>query len=176
MRVAILLGLGLILLGAIWLRGHQTEAPPDPAAPMVGVAVGESAPPFSLPQWEGATLNLQDYRGRVVILNFWATWCTPCKAEMPLLEDIAQRYGNQVVVIAVNYGDDPGYMGPFLEKMQLSYPIVLDRDLVVARQYQVVALPTTYILDAEGRIQAKVFGPLTGEWVIEKLQTLLDQP
>ena len=131
--------------------------------------VGKPAPDFTLPALDGRLVRLRDYQGRVVVLNFWATWCTPCQEEMPLLDQLHRSASEELVVLAVNQGERPEQVQAFLEQHQLRLPVLLDRDTRVSRQYGVRGLPTTIVIDPTGRIAAIHAGLLTPE----DLRTLL---
>jgi peroxiredoxin len=114
---------------------------------------GQPVPEFNLKDSTGADLRLSDYRGKAVLLNFWATWCRPCRVEVPMLEDFEKRYqGSGLAVIGVSMDDD-GWKSvtPYLGKNELNYPVVIgNQDL--AKRYGVEALPTTLLIDREGRV------------------------
>jgi peroxiredoxin len=122
------------------------------------------APSFTLSKLAGRTLHLSDYRGKVVLLNFWASFCTPCLEEMPALEALWQDYREQgFVVLAI--AADRGSIDPvrhFVEAGNYSFPIPLDPDGSVRKQYEVMALPTTYLIGRDGRFAGRVLG--AREW------------
>jgi len=118
------------------------------------------APDFSLRDLNGQTLRLSDYRGKVVLLNFWATFCSPCRREMPALEALWHDYRGQgliVLAVAADRGD-PDQVRRFIEAGGYSFPVVLDADGTVRRAYEVVALPMTYIIGRDGRFHARALG------------------
>ncbi len=131
------------------------------------------APDFSLPRLAGKTLHLSDYRGKVVLLNFWASFCAPCREEMPALERLWQTYRDQgFVVIAVSA--DRGSIDPvrdFIKTGEYGFPIALDPDGDVRQQYEVMALPTTYLIGRDGRFAGRVLG--AREWDSEQAQALV---
>ena len=123
------------------------------------VLVSEMAPDFALQDAAGNTHRLSDYRGKVVLLNFWASWCPPCKEEIPLLQEFARTYADQgfdVVGVAM---DEEGWKSvkPFMEQMNIDYPIVLG-EASVAKRYGTYAFPESYLIDREGRVVAKYSG------------------
>jgi cytochrome c biogenesis protein CcmG, thiol:disulfide interchange protein DsbE len=120
--------------------------------------VGKPAPAFSLSVVHngepGSRLSLEAFRGRPVLLDFWATWCGPCRMEAPILSRVAQRYRDRgVVVIGVNTGDKPGLAGRFAEEEKLAYPVVYD-DVGIGGDYGVQSLPTLVMIGRDGRVQA----------------------
>ena len=145
----------------------------DSSAP----AEGEAAPDFVLTSLDGEAVRLSDYRGKKVILNFWATWCPPCKAEMPHMQKFYEDNKDQgIEVLAVNLTSiDKGEesVQAFVEKFGLTFPIPMDRDGQLGPQYQAVTIPTTYIIDTEGIIQKKVVGPMD-EAMMQKLTSSIN--
>lgn len=157
MIIAFLLGIAWINLSRLPLNeanaGQATEAP----------MVGFLAPDFTLTNLDGGELHLAALRGKPVVLNFWATWCPPCRAEMPALEELWQRYERgDVVVIGVDQGERARVVEQFArDSVETTFPVALDQRRTVGTAYDVYALPTTFFIDAEGRIQeVKVGGPL----------------
>lgn len=125
-----------------------------------GLRVGIKAPDFELKTLEGEAVKLSDYRGKQVMLNFWATWCTPCQREMPEMEKFYQNMDNDTVVLAVNI-DPENDVKAFADRVGASFPILLDdKDEKVNDQYQILAMPTTYFIDANGKIKNKYVGEM----------------
>ncbi|MFY3793047.1 TlpA family protein disulfide reductase [Ureibacillus sp. MALMAid1270] len=123
----------------------------------------EEAPDFELQTLSGETVRLSDYRGKKVILNFWATWCPPCKAEMPHMQNFYEEHGDEIEVIAVNLTSrDNGMEGveKFARDYGLTFKIPLDVDGVYGEQYEIMSIPTTYVLDENGQIFQKIIGPM----------------
>lgn len=121
------------------------------------------APDFSLRTPEGRTLTLTGFRGRVVFLNFWATWCEPCRLEMPEMERLQREFRNHgLVVLAVDLQESPKLVAKFMQELRLSFPALLDSDLRVASQFRVLALPTTILIGRDGRPLGRAIGPR--EW------------
>lgn len=118
---------------------------------------GSVAPAFTLSAPGGEHTNLTDYRGRVVLLNFWATWCAPCREEMPSMQKLWEAYRDRgLVVLAVAVGEDAKPVTRFAEKLGLDYPVLLDRKEDVRDSYGVVGLPVSYFIDREGNIAGRV--------------------
>ncbi|MGO1057950.1 peroxiredoxin family protein [Planococcus sp. FY231025] len=143
-----------------------------------GLALGETAPDFELETLEGETAKLSDYRGKKVILNFWTTWCPPCRAEMPHMQDYYDQKAKEdnVEILAVNLTTaDHGMekITSFVSEYGLAFPILLDAEGDMGAVYQAVTIPTSYILDTEGRVQNKFVGPMdqaTIEELIGKIE------
>lgn len=144
--------------------------------------LGAEAPEFTLPvmhQGEaGSQLSLSDLKGKAVVLDFWASWCAPCRAQVPVLDRVARRFaGRGVVVVGVSTsGDDWRRAVEFAKSMNLSYPSVFDGDDAVGRAYHVRQLPTLVVVDRDGRIAA-VRDRLVKEDDLEQLiEDALDRP
>lgn len=132
------------------VRGVRILAQVEPPE---GVRVGDRAPDFTLPGPDGSPIALSDLRGKVVLLNFWATWCFPCRQEMPLFQQIyAQRGEEGFVVLAVNVGESPAQAQQFMDSLGLTFPVALDQDQSLSRQYRVFGLPTSFLIDRRGVI------------------------
>lgn len=139
-----------------------------PAAPVAaperqaGGPIGTLAPDFQLMSLEGKPVKLSDFRGRPVLLNFWATWCGPCKAEMPLLSKTHEELKDEgLVILAVDVQESPSVVQRYAEQNKLPFLIVLDQTGVVAEHYRVRAYPTTFFIDANGVIQSWQIGTLS---------------
>jgi len=116
---------------------------------------------FSLPLLNGGNASLSSYKGKVVILNFWATWCPPCRAEMPSMETLYQRFKNQgLEILAVDIGEIPSKVQQFISQNAYTFPVLLDKDNKISSQYGIRAIPTTYIIDREGRIISMIVGSI----------------
>ena len=134
--------------------------------PPLGHKMNPVSPPlaaadFSLPDLDGETHALSDFRGKVVMLNFWATWCPPCRREMPSMQRLYEKYREHgLVVVAVNQFEDPDLVFEFTGRLSLepTFPILFDRESRVSEQYKVKGLPTTYLLDKQGRIRFRAIG------------------
>ncbi len=118
------------------------------------------APDFSLRDLDGQSLRLSDYRGKVVLLNFWATFCSPCRREMPALEKLWRDYRGQGLVVLAVAADRgaPDHVRRFIEEGGYSFPVVLDPNGAARKAYEVVALPMTYIIGRDGRFHARALG------------------
>ena len=139
------------------------------AVTLVGDVRGAPAPDFELASLDGRKVKLSDYRGKAVLLNFWATWCSPCKVEMPWFVDLQKKYGNDgLVVLGVAMDDsDNAKIAQFASEMGVNYPILLGTDKVSDQYGNVQFLPTTFYIDREGRIIGKGTG-LLGRGEIEQ--------
>ncbi len=118
------------------------------------------APNFTLRTLDGQYLSLSELHGRYVLLNFWATWCAPCRDEMPFLQSFATAHAAQVTVLAINQREDAATVAQFARQHRLSFPILLDPTDDMLRAYQVQALPLTVLVAPQGTIIYRQFGPL----------------
>lgn len=151
---------------AVWvaLRGGLPPRPAVPPAPRTPPQTFRPAPDFRLRSFDGGLIALSDFRGKVVVLNFWASWCTPCKQEMPNLERAWQEFRDRgVVVLGIDVLDDQKDAAAFLEALQITYPNVYDPDQTRMVAYQVTGLPTTIFIDREQRIRTRYVGGYLGE-------------
>lgn len=119
------------------------------------------APDFTLPDMDGERHALQDYRGKVVLVNFWATWCPPCRREMPALEQLYQEMGDQgFVVLAINQWEDPDHVFAYTGELNVfpTFPILFDPDSSISELYGVKGLPTSFLIDQDGRVRYRAIG------------------
>ncbi len=161
-------GLKLAVLG-LMLRLSAQGAGLEPRAKL-------EAPAMQAVDLQGQTRSLADYRGRVVLLNFWATWCPPCRREMPSMERLRRSMaGRPLEILAVDSAETPEDVRAFLKTLALGFPILLDPDGQNTRRWKVYALPTTFLLDGEGRIRYVLRGG--AEWdegeALQAIETLL---
>ena len=131
----------------------------------------EARVPFELSAMDGTTRTLDDYAGSYVLLNFWATWCAPCRIEMPALERLHQELaGRGLRVVGVDIGEETGDVRRFVEETGITFEIVIDHDLSTGRVYAARSLPMTYILDPEGTIVARAIG--VRDWDSESMRSM----
>ena len=120
----------------------------------MAVEIEGSAPDFTLKSDSGENLRLSEYRGQVVMINFWASWCGPCRQEMPLLEDIHQRYEKLgFTVFGVNVDDDPTKAQKILKDIPVTFPVLFDSDNQVSALFDIDAMPTTILVDRDGNMR-----------------------
>ncbi len=130
---------------------------------------------FTLPDLEGQVIRLSDLRGQVVLLNFWATWCPPCRAEMPSMQALYQEYREQGLSILAISSDVGGKdrVASFIEKRGFSFPVLLDPRNVVGTRVRVGGIPTSYLLDKQGRVVGRDVG--ARNWNSAKMRRRIDQ-
>ena len=129
-----------------------------------GLTKGDLAPDFTLTTLDGKKVQLSELKGKKVIVNFWATWCPPCKAEMPHMQNFYEDFSDEenIEILAVNMTseDKEESVQNFVQDYELTFPIPLDTEGVVRETYQVLRIPTSYMIDTKGRIQNKIEGPM----------------
>lgn len=128
----------------------------------------QPAPDFTLETLDGTKVALSDFKGQKVLLNFWATWCPPCRAEMPHMQSFYEKNKDEnIVVLAVNLtsGDNREKLAPFISEYSLTFPILLDESGDIGRKYQVFTIPTSYFIDEQGNIAQKIVGPMDEEFM-----------
>ncbi|MEK3887961.1 redoxin domain-containing protein [Bacillus sp. FSL K6-3431] len=153
------------------MESSTKEAQVDTAAP--GLTTGDQPPDFELETLDGESIKLSDYKGKKVILNFWATWCPPCKAEMPHMENYYKTAAenDNVEIIAVNLTNaERGVnkrdkISKFIKEYELTFPIPLDEKGNVGNEYQILTIPTTYMIDSNGFIHKRIVGPMDEEMI-----------
>lgn len=169
-----LIGLGIAVPIVLLLGYGLTRDPRFIASPLPG----REAPAFALPMLEaGDSIDLMELRGNVVVVNFWASWCIPCRQEHPVLLDAAQRYKDQDVrFLGIAYNDKPEDSRRWLEELGMAYPSLIDDGARTAIDYGVSGVPETFILNRQGVVAFKKFGPLNTPELTHKLDSLLAAP
>ena len=172
--LALSTAIGLAVIAAwLVLGGGIDRFRPRDGLPAGPGDVGQPAPDFALERPAGGQIRLADYRGQVVLLNFWATWCVPCRSEMPGIEATYRAYRERgFQVLAVNVQESPADVQPFIAELGLSFPAVLDRDAAVSRLYRARALPSSFLVDRDGTVRHVQIGPLTSATLEDDLKKL----
>jgi thiol-disulfide isomerase/thioredoxin len=166
--IAVLVYTGVIpLFGA----GSANPAAVPEEAPLARLESGIMAPTASMADLEGNPVTLADYRGKVLVVNFWATWCGPCVREMPMFQEYQDRYP-QMVVLGVDQEESPETVKEFLTQLQLTYTILLDQKADMGRALQITFLPTTIFVDEKGEIRFRHYGIMNAEQMDYYLKTL----
>jgi len=178
-RKALILIIGGLSLGmtmaalTVGLGGSEGSASAIDSIPEK-IAIGQDAPDFAAPTPDGRLIRLSDLRGSPVAINFWATWCAPCKAEIPELEAARQRHaGDSLIILGVNAGEEGALVNSFLAELNAHFDSVLDPQMSIVDQYDIRAFPTTIWVDADGVTRAKHLGPLTREAIDQYVAELL---
>lgn len=121
---------------------------------------GGATPPLALRDLEGREHKLADYKGKVVVLNFWATWCDPCREEMPSMQRLQDKLAGKLVILAVDYGEGAPRIKDFLQKVPVKFTVLLDRDTTAATAWKVKVLPTTLVIDPEQKVRFVAVGDI----------------
>ena len=175
--INLVLAAGLILAGAgmlLWMGRQPGPSQAAPLSPVFSQQQGQPAPDFRLASPEGDLFNLSDYAGQVVLVNMWATWCPPCKAEMPAINSFYEAHREQgFTVLAVNSQEDAGAVNAFIQTGGFSFPVLLDVEAEVMELYQVRGLPTSFIIDRNGAIRHVQTGPITEKQLEQLVLPLL---
>ena len=155
----ILIVLAIVGVGIIVLLQSKNSSFNPSGKPLLGKGV--PAPNFTFPGLDGKKVNLADYKGKVVLLNIWATWCAPCVAEMPSMEKLYQELKDEGFEILAVSVDESGAeaVNPFMEKHKLGFPVLLDTKGDIKTLYQATGIPESFIIDGEGIIVEKIIGP-----------------
>ncbi|GKV64458.1 MULTISPECIES: redoxin domain-containing protein [unclassified Sporosarcina] len=141
----------------------------------IGIQRGQLAPDFELKTLEGKTVQLSDYRGQRVLLNFWATWCPPCRAEMPDMQKLYTQSNLDVEILAVNLTsteNNEEVVAPFVDEYGLTFPVLMDRSSDVSNLYSVYAYPTTYMIESDGRIQFVALGAINYDLIVQEVEKM----
>lgn len=151
----------------------------NPTGRSPGTDEGDAAPDFLLETIDGGTLRLSDLRGSPVLVNFWASWCTPCRQEMPeIVRAYDARRDEGLVVVGVNLQENTGQVRSFAEDFGMEFPVVIDRTGQVAEAWRIggpiQGIPSTYFLDADGVVRKRIFGPMTEKTLAEGLAQIMD--
>ncbi|MGQ9832618.1 MAG: TlpA family protein disulfide reductase [Candidatus Villigracilaceae bacterium] len=165
----------MLLLGiyaAFALTGSDQSEPAQPTGP-IPVSVNYPAPDLTLDTLQGKDAALKDYLGQVVLVNLWATWCPPCKAEMPTLQAYYQAHKAQgFILIAVNAGDSASEVQMFVDKLGLTFPIWLDPNHAALRAFRTTGLPSSFVIDRDGQVRLAWSGAVERQ-TLEKYVTPL---
>jgi len=157
--------LAIILASGMLITSCTTESGnPGPAT----ATVGQVAPDFTLQNLEGQSVSLSDFRGKPILLNFWATWCGPCRFEMPFLQEIYdERSERGFVLLTVNIAESPAKVTGFMTELDLSLPVLLDARSEISKVYGITAIPTSFLIDKDGVIQKRIIGAFSSTTEIE---------
>jgi peroxiredoxin len=166
-----------VVLGGAWIWVSRVPASEGSAtsddletAPHQGFL----APEMDLATLDGERVRLSDLRGKPVLINFWASWCGPCRAEMPHFQAAFEDHaGDGLVVLGVNQIESASPVASFVQELDLTFPILMDSDGDVSAAYQVRGLPTSFFVDADGIIRDLFIGPMTPGFIESKLETIL---
>ena len=159
--------------GTTVTTGETDELSTGPENGKTGLEKGQQAPDFTLQTLEGEEVSLSDYRGKKVMINFWATWCPPCRAEMPDMEKFYQN--EDIVILAVNLTETESGLKEvqqFRDEFNLSFPILLDKKVEVANKYEINPVPTSVFVDEDGKIDSVMLGAMNYDMMLQRLEEL----
>ena len=170
----------VLVLAAAWIALTRVADSSSQASAQASPRTGFAAPDFTLDTLDGSRLSLSDLRGQPVMLNIWASWCMPCRVEMPAIERVYQRYRERgLVVVGLNATsqDSEAAARAFVDEFGLTFPIVLDRDGAASARYELMGLPSTYFIDRGGIIREVIIGgPMSEAVMLSHVQDLLQEP
>jgi len=146
---------------------------PSPGDPQVGLAVGDIAPPLRLAQLGGAEVDTEALRGQPLWVNFMATWCPPCREELPIMDRLQRDLGDRMTIIVVDVEEDADTVASFFNSLEVALPVALDEDGRAQEAWNAVALPVHYWIDEEGRVGGVLYGGAGPEQFIEGIETVL---
>lgn len=155
-----------VLVTALYLQVSSLERPP------VGTGIGELAPNFTGTTLEGSTIKLSDFRGQLVLVNEFATWCAPCQAETPYLVEIYNNENGDVAIIGLNLQEGEAKVLDFKKQHSIPYPLVLDPQGKITELYHPIGLPTSWFIDSEGVVRYVHAGPMTTAMLQETLTAI----
>ena len=174
-----LFSIGLLLLGLLWIGLSTDRTGASTNGQIPAPQKGFLAPDFTLETMSGTPYKLSDLRGQVVLINLWASWCLPCRAEMPAIETAYQEYKERgLVVLAVNSTsqDSVASVDAFVAKYGLTFPVLMDYDGTVARLYELTSLPTSFFIGRDGLIHNTIVGgPMSETALRTQVESLLDE-
>ena len=170
----------VLVLGVSWIAYSRalvggTSTVSNEATTLQAAAVaGHPAPDFELASPDGEIYKLSDFKGQPVILNFWATWCGPCRAEFPEFQEAAVDNADSLVIIGINNttADQADQVPGFLEEFGITFPIVLDETGETVKTYRIIGLPTTVFIDSNGIVNEVFTGPLNKAYIESKISEL----
>ena len=164
LMIAVLLLIPVVVFSSVLLPGCASPGP----ATEYGSEVGKLAPDFTLTGLDGQEVSLSDFRGKPVLINFWASWCGPCRIEMPLLQEVYEQWTSKgLVLLAVNLQESQGTVEEFIEGAGYTFPVLLAPGNKVPLSYNIRGIPATFFIDADGVIRDIKIGAFSGVGEIE---------
>lgn len=168
------------ILGSVWIFASRVPESGDSTTsdgPETAPRKGFLAPDFELATLNGGTVRLSDLRGKPVLINFWASWCGPCRTEMPHIQTAYENHAQDgLVVLGVDQMESPNSVSRFAEEYGLTFPIPMDSDGEVSAVYRARGLPTSFFVDPGGVIQATFTGPMSSGFIESKLEEIVPHP
>jgi len=180
-RDAIVIVVVVLVIAGMLVAGKHLTRTTQPGGAISGSnnqVRGKPAPDFQLVDLDGKNVRLSDLRGKAVLLNFWATWCPPCKIEMPWFVELQKQYGAQglqIIGVAMDTGNAHDAISKFAKEMNLNYPVLMGTDAVADQYGGVDSLPTTFYIGRDGKIVSRVFGLVSHKEIEEGIRAALTQ-
>ncbi|MFT5194623.1 MAG: thiol-disulfide isomerase/thioredoxin [Cellvibrionaceae bacterium] len=163
------------VLGIIWLTISRESAVLDTTTLTIAPSPGNLAPDFTLTTLDGDQIQLTQLRGKPVIINFWATWCGPCRQETPQFQSFHERFGDEVILLGINQHEELAQINSFVSEFGMTYPVLLDVDGSVYDDYQVFGLPTTWFVNPDGVLTGVAPGGITEAFLEDQLNVALNR-
>lgn len=171
------IGLVMLLLGLAWIWFSRAPEGATTAGLIPAPQAGFLAPDFSLSSLDGQTISIDELRGQVILVNVWATWCPPCRAEMPAMQRVYEEYhaqGFEILAVNSTAQDTLSNLDPFIAEYGLTFPILLDESGSITRPYRVMSLPTSFFVGRDGIIsEVVVGGPMDEALLRARIENLL---
>jgi len=173
------LSLTILVLAGLWIWFSAVDSEKMASADIAAPQEGFNAPEFRLETLSGDEISLADLHGSPVVVNFWASWCPPCRSEMPAIQNVYTKYkpqGLRVLAVNLTHQDRLPEVSAFVQENKLTFPILLDQDGRVSSRYQTHSLPTTFFIDGNGIIQHVVIGgPMREPLIINRVESLFQE-
>ncbi len=175
--ILIVLIILLVILGeSLRHDDHEGDSNVEIVNPFASQAekpkTGSPVPTFSLPSTSGNQIGIEQFKGKAVLVNFWATWCAPCLVEMPLLQTVSERHKDELIILAINSEESMDSVKPFLEKNHLTFPILMDEEGKVANMFGIYGYPVSFFVDKQGIIRSLHYGQLNKTLLTQNLLTI----
>ena len=172
----LLIGTGLVSIGIMFILLLNKPAASTQDFSAVPVKVDFAAPELTLKDLSGKSVSLKDYLGSVVLVNLWATWCPPCREEMPTLQSFYEKYkADGFVLIAINQEETGNVVEPFVKEFGLTFPVWLDIDYQAQREFNTMNLPSSYVIDRNGRVRLMWIGGISKKNLEKYVPDLIDE-
>jgi peroxiredoxin len=160
----------------VWSSDEETEDEPaveDVASEEIGLEQGMIAPDFDLTTLDGEQAALSDFRGEPVMVNFWATWCPPCRAEMPDMQKLYEDNGYTILALNMTSTEtNVEDVGEFVDELGLTFPILMDETADVMENYSIQVYPTSYLIDSSGRVQRVILGAMNYDQMLQQMSEI----
>lgn len=172
----VMIATGLIALGVILYIEFSSKAQLEQDRSAIPVQVDFPAPALDLINVDGKRVSLSEYKGQVVLINLWATWCPPCKAEMPALQDFYEGYKDQAfTIIGIANGEAADVVAPFVKDYGLTFPIWLDEDFQTERLFGTITLPTSWLVNRNGQVVLMWYGAISERMLEEYISPVIEE-